>query len=504
MSAAVFQTGIIDVGAHAVRMEIFEVDSSGKYSLWESLTRASRLGTDVFRTGFVSPESVDALAAVMGDYASRLKEYGITEIRAFATSAIREAGNRDLVTDRIRHDSGINLEIMDSAIETELIYSSMKKQLPSLAFSDSAPVIAVVIGSGSLFVILIRNGELKFCEEIPLGTDRFSGVFGSSKVTPDQFLEELRSLDIPQRLAESAGFEPEEPVHFITMGAAPRLAVGKANSNIVISTEKALELISGFRETPVPELTAALGASADDGAAGIGAAVILECFLRIFKCTDFSCLSISTREAVVEDMVRKVIAPGSEPFRNDLRSLCHAIGHKYGFDADHAETVADTALQIFRTLNSVLNLPDRAEMLLETASLLHDIGRFVDTRDHNLHSCYLISATQLPGLSAAEHRIVALTAGAHRGDAGAFLAEAENLLPEHRVLVFKLSAILRAADALDCAREGKFRNLTINRNGLLMEFRGSGRDFHSEIRELELKGDLFPRVFGIKVRILEG
>ena len=311
MSAAVFQTGIIDVGAHAVRMEIFEVDSSGKYSLWESLTRASRLGTDVFRTGFVSPESVDALAAVMGDYAARLKEYGITEIRAFATSAIREAGNRDLVTDRIRHDSGINLEIMDSAIETELIYSSMKKQLPSLAFSDSAPVIAVVIGSGSLFVILIRNGELKFCEEIPLGTDRFSGVFGSSKVTPDQFLEELRSLDIPQRLAESAGFEPEEPVHFITMGAAPRLAVGKANSNIVISTEKALELISGFRETPVAELTAALGVSADDGAAGIGAAVILECFLRIFGiCPHDQCETIGRIAAIymiTHDVIERTV-----------------------------------------------------------------------------------------------------------------------------------------------------------------------------------------------------
>ena len=169
MNSAVFQTGIIDVGAHTVRLEIFEVGETGDYQILESLTRASRLGTDVFRSGFVSPESADAFSAVMCDYAAILREYGIQKVRAFATSAIREAGNRDLIIDRIRHDSGIELEIMESAAEIELVYLSMKEQLQQFELSEEEPIIAVVIGSGSLFVILLRKGELKFCEEIQIG-----------------------------------------------------------------------------------------------------------------------------------------------------------------------------------------------------------------------------------------------------------------------------------------------------------------------------------------------
>ena len=100
MDKTVFQTGIIDVGAHAVRLEIFEVEKDGSYTLLESLSRATRLGTDVFRTNFVSPETSSAFSAIMCDYAAKLKEYGISRVRAFATSAIREARNRELVIDR--------------------------------------------------------------------------------------------------------------------------------------------------------------------------------------------------------------------------------------------------------------------------------------------------------------------------------------------------------------------------------------------------------------------
>jgi exopolyphosphatase/guanosine-5'-triphosphate,3'-diphosphate pyrophosphatase len=77
------------------------------------------------------------------------------------------------------------------------------------------------------------------------------------------------------------------------------------------------------------------------------------------------------------------------------------------------------------------------------------------------------------------------------------------MLPEHRVLVLKLAAILRVADALDCARKGRFSKMVMQRRGVVLELRGSGNGFHSEIRELELKGELFSQVFGIKVRIVE-
>ena len=505
MDKTVFQTGIIDVGAHAVRLEIFEVEKDGSYTLLESLSRATRLGTDVFRTNFVSPETSSAFSAIMCDYAAKLKEYGISRVRAFATSAIREARNRELVIDRIRQDSGIDLEILESSREMELIALALLRQLKPDTPAPAPQVLAMVIGSGSLFVLLVKENELCFAEEIPLGTDRLAELFGAGIITLEQFSEELRALDIPQRLAESTGFRISDEVHFVTMGAAPRLLTGVSTGQFDASPEEAVNIMRKFRQTPVEELSSKLEVSADDSAAAAGAAVMLESFLQTFNAVRFSCFSISTREAAVELMIREEITCEKEPFRKELRSVCFALGHKFGFDAGHARTVSSTAAMLLEELKKSFNFPERSEMLLETAALLHDIGRFVDTRDHNLHSAYLISATQLPGLKSEEHSITAMIAGAHRGDVERAMLRSgsRTLLPEHRVLVLKLAAILRVADALDCARKGRFSNMIIHRRGVVLELRGSGRDFHSEIRELEQKGELFSQVFGIKVRIVE-
>ena len=503
MDTTVFQTGIIDVGAHSVRLEIFEVKKDGSCTLLESLTRATRLGTDVFRTKYVSPETAGAFSAIMCDYAARLREYGISRVRAFATSAIREARNRELVIDRIRQESGIDLEILEASREIELIALAMLRQLPEEQKKEQH--LAMVIGSGSLFVMLVSNGALSFAEEIPLGTDRLAELFGAGIITLEQFSEELRALDIPQRLAESTGFNINDPLHLVTLGAAPRLLTGVSSGAFTASPEEMMELMRKFRETPPTELSRALGVSSDDAVAAVGAAVMLESFLKTFNAVDFTCFSISTREAAVELMIREEIVCEKEPFRRELRSICRAVGHKYGFDASHAETVAVTAAALLDTLKEDFAFPPRAEMLLETAAMLHDIGRFVDTRDHNLHSAYLISATQLPGLKSDEHQIVAMIAGAHRGDVERAMLRSgsRSMLPEHRVLVLKLAAILRVADALDCARKGRFRNLVLHRRGVVLELRGTGSDLHSEMRELGVKGELFSQVFGIKVSIVE-
>ena len=146
MENNVFQTGIIDVGAHSVRLEIFEVRPDGSAIVLESLTRAARLGIDVFRTGFVSPETAGAFSAIMCDFAARLKEYGITRVRAFGTSAIREARNRELLIDRIRHDSGIEVEILESSKEIELIALAMQEYFRrDKRFTADGQILAMVI-----------------------------------------------------------------------------------------------------------------------------------------------------------------------------------------------------------------------------------------------------------------------------------------------------------------------------------------------------------------------
>ena len=70
-----YQAGVIDVGAHSVRLDLFEVASDGRIELLESLSQSINLGYDVFRHGSVSPENLARLTSVMAAFARKLAEY---------------------------------------------------------------------------------------------------------------------------------------------------------------------------------------------------------------------------------------------------------------------------------------------------------------------------------------------------------------------------------------------------------------------------------------------
>ena len=59
-----FEAGIIDIGAHSVRLEIFQVARDGSIETLESVTRIINLGYDAFRRGAISPENINLLCAI--------------------------------------------------------------------------------------------------------------------------------------------------------------------------------------------------------------------------------------------------------------------------------------------------------------------------------------------------------------------------------------------------------------------------------------------------------
>ena len=201
-----FQAGIIDVGAHSIRLDIFEVSKKNGISLLESLSRTINLGYDVFRHGQVSPETLARLSSMLSDFALKLAEYRITFCRVVATSAIREAFNRDLVINRIRNDAGLELEVLETPEEIRITYLAMREALRRRFDFGMLSGIGLMIGTGSLQIFYFAHGLMRFCEEIPLGTTRLFDAFGRSAISIEQVIETLRSQDIGQRLAECVLF----------------------------------------------------------------------------------------------------------------------------------------------------------------------------------------------------------------------------------------------------------------------------------------------------------
>ncbi len=512
--AVPFQAGIVDVGAHSIRLDIFEVSSDEKIELLESLSRTVNLGYDVFRNGQVSPETLARLSSVMTDFSRKLGEYRIRFHRVVATSAIREAFNRELVMNRIRNDSGLELEILEAQEETKISYLSMRELLRRKLDFDSLTGICLIVGTGSLLVSYFEKGLMRFSEEVPLGTVRLFDALGSFGVSAEQVVGTLNSQDIRQRLAECVGIAPDQPVTLIGMGASVRILAGMAAGAAAELSEEEFAVmepgvvagtvrrVMGIEDS---QLAGELKLPVDAASSVAVCAWILNYFLEEFNCVDFICPGTTTRSALIHDLVRRGRFPDARPFHDDLIAVCDAIGRKYGFDPDHAEQVSEISVKFFEKLKRNFDFAPRSLLLLEVAARLHDIGRFVDTRQHHKHSWYLISNMQLPGISDREQQLIATISRYHRKSVPKVShPEYTGLSAEDKVTVLKLASILRVADALDCSRHGRFAKMRLVMRGhtLTVMVPESG-DFRSERLYLELKGGLFSQVFGLELKIEE-
>lgn len=161
----------IDVGSNAVRMLISDIYRNGHETVTEktSLIRIPiRLGEDVFNYLTVSGEKTEALIHSFRSFNSLFNVYKPVSYCACATSALREALNRNDVIDRIMKESGIRLQIINGMTEAELITMAGE----SIFQENGQTFIFADVGGGSTELALLHEGRITELRSFRLGTVR--------------------------------------------------------------------------------------------------------------------------------------------------------------------------------------------------------------------------------------------------------------------------------------------------------------------------------------------
>ena len=139
------------------------------------------------------------------------------------------------------------------------------------------------------------------------------------------------------------------------------------------------------------------------------------------------------------------------------------------------------------------------------AALLHEVGGFVSSRAHHKHSEYLIANSEIFGLSRHEIILVSQIARYHRRSAPrASHFSYTALTRESRLVVSKLAALLRVADAVVRGHNRRGSDIYFRRQGdeLIVSMSGDA-DLLLEQRAVENKGGLLEDIYGVKIRLEE-
>lgn len=161
----------IDIGTNAGRLMIGKViiDNGNETVQQIQLVRAPlRLGEDVFESGKISNEKLKKFIYTLKSFKLLAKAYGINEIAGVATSAMREASNRDNVLKIIHEKTKLQIEVIDGDREAELIFKSFNiNELNSVL-----PILFIDVGGGST-ELTIFNGQVgKISKSFSIGTIR--------------------------------------------------------------------------------------------------------------------------------------------------------------------------------------------------------------------------------------------------------------------------------------------------------------------------------------------
>jgi exopolyphosphatase/guanosine-5'-triphosphate,3'-diphosphate pyrophosphatase len=145
----VTRVAAIDCGTNSIRLLVADVDpQSGQLVDLDRRMTIVRLGQGVDRTGRLAPEALERTFAACREYAAIIKEHGAERLRFVATSASRDAENRDEFVRGVLDILGVEPEVISGDLEAEFSFTGATKELAGSDHLDK-PYLVVDIGGGS-------------------------------------------------------------------------------------------------------------------------------------------------------------------------------------------------------------------------------------------------------------------------------------------------------------------------------------------------------------------
>ncbi len=168
------RTAAIDCGTNSIRLLIADIDEAGVLTDVERRMRVVRLGEGVDATGRLSDAALVRTFAAAEEYAGLIAQHGSPEVRFVATSASRDAENRDDFADGIRERLGVDPEVISGAEEAAL---SFHGAVSVLGAADDETVLVIDLGGGSTEFVAGDSSGVTASRSMDMGCVRFTERF---------------------------------------------------------------------------------------------------------------------------------------------------------------------------------------------------------------------------------------------------------------------------------------------------------------------------------------
>ena len=501
----------IDVGSNTIRLIVAEVQDDDSYRVLDEEREMVRLSEHLDRTGRLSDSAVQRATAAIGKMKAIADGFKVSDIRAIATSAVRDAANGRGFTREVMRQHKLRIEVISGDEEAQLAFRSAARHFDL----EGRSTAVVDIGGGSVEIILSAGTAVDHVYSLPLGAVRVTERFVRSDPLRAKHWKAMKTeIDRDLRATiRQAGHRAEIMVG--SGGTFTALAhmskwqrEGRHGSvqGYVLTAAEVIHLLDRLREAPLEARRQMPGLSADRADIIVAGATVISRLVKRLGAQQILVNERGIRDGVLLHMISEL--PGRQPvaqlpLAGNRMEWARRLARKCRSNERHCEQVANLALQIFDGIKARFGLPAEARDVLQAAALLHDIGYLISHSKHHKHAYHLIMHGDLPGFSPQEVELIANVARYHRR---AFPKRShENLSrlsSDERKLIARLAGILRIADGLDRTHAQSVTAVQVRflRDSLRL---GLQADSSPDVESIdaERKSTLFRKAFDTEVQL---
>lgn len=502
--------GVIDIGSNSIKLLIGEpVD--GEIMTLEMLKNVVPIGRATFLKGVISQELINLTITTIEKYRKILGEYNITQVFVIATTAVREANNRNIFVDTVRRKTGFEIDVLSVGDIIYYIDAYISHKLKDTYPVHNKNLLIAEMGAGSLDIALLKKGFTVMNIGMALGSLRFRQLMSKIDGSREELTEaarqyianEFRYLKsrLPKMHIDDIFLIDENQEYLQNILPNRKVSADFFQFN-VNEVDLIIEHLSAQTDAEISEEYSLLGESAE---ALLPYMIILKQFFEMTKIPHVYMLETSLAEAVLANKLLGLELSKRYNKANQLLSVAHAIGEQYNVDMEHVKHVAQLAKTLFEGLGPQLGLDSSDLLYLTLAAYLHDIGKFISNRAYHKHSEFIISALNLFRLTEDEIKVIAAVARYHRrGDPSKSHLVYNSLSEDKQIVVQKLASLLRIAIALNCSHRQKVKDMRIlngNTDDIAIEIRIRD-NFLLERSDFQDRKELFERITGSRLRLI--
>lgn len=505
MQKAKKRTALIGLGSNRLYIKIAE-KKEANLSIIDEAEIPISLGSDAFTTGKIGYDKVEKACKTLTDFKKLAGEYNVKQPIVVATTAIREAKNSSYIVDQIAIKTGLTVKVLDDSEEKQYIYRHTLRYILTSAKYKNSTILMAYIGTGSLGLSIYKDGRINFSQNIRVGSQKLNELLGTLQKKTKKFYQIIEDYlnSFTHTLVKMIPFETLD--YFISSGREIALIsrlckANKTKGKSIISRKIFDRLYDDLKEKQPLQLMELYSLKEDQAELLPTSMGIYKILMDLVNADDLIFYPSNLADAMLYE---ELFADESEKMEKVMEesSILSArnLGERFSYDARHARNVENNALRIFDSIKRLHGLGSKERILLQLASILHDIGKKINIKNHSNHSYNIIRSSELIGINDMEKEMIATIAKYHSGTDPTIQGSGYRKLSiENRVKVSKLVAILKISDSLDRGHQNKITSIKVElkKKGLIIAAKAID-DISLEIWAFQRKAVFFEEVFGIK------